>query len=78
MSGALLLVGEGIKTIREVSVYTSKDVEQRLNVSRMTVIRMVKRGDLPAYRVNKDWRFEEKDIEEYLKRNRSLVNGKSR
>ena len=72
------MVGEGIKTIREVAVYTSKDVEQRLNVSRMTVIRMVKRGDLPAYRVNKDWRFEEKDIEEYLERNRSLVNGKSR
>ena len=58
-------------------MYTSKDVQEKLNVSRITVLRMVDRGEIPAYKVRRDWRFEEKDIEEYLKRNRSLVNGKS-
>jgi excisionase family DNA binding protein len=59
-------------------VYTSKDVQEKLNVSRITVLRMVDRGEIPAYKVRRDWRFEEKDIEEYLERNRSLVNDQSR
>ena len=59
-------------------MYTSKDVQEKLNVSRITVLRMVDRGEIPAYKVRRDWRFEEKDIEEYLERNRSLVNDQSR
>jgi excisionase family DNA binding protein len=63
---------------RGEGVYTSKDVQEKLNVSRITVLRMVDRGEIPAYKVRRDWRFEEKDIEEYLERNRSLVNDQSR
>ncbi len=59
-------------------MYTSKDVQEKLNVSRITVLLMVDRGEIPAYKVRRDWRFEEKDIEEYLERNRSLVNDQSR
>lgn len=52
-------------------MYTSKDVQEKLNVSRITVMRMINQGEIPAYKVRRDWRFEEKDIEDYLERNKS-------
>ncbi len=46
---------------------TLRDVMARLNVSEPTVRRMVRRGDIPAFRVGGQLRFERKEIEKWLK-----------
>jgi len=46
-----------------------KSVEEaaaRLNVSKMTVIRAIKAGKLPAGKVGRFWRIEPADLEAYI------------
>jgi excisionase family DNA binding protein len=38
----------------------------RLGVSREQVYRMVRAGEIPAYRVGNLWRFKEAEVEEWL------------
>ncbi|MFL5657360.1 MAG: helix-turn-helix domain-containing protein [Ktedonobacteraceae bacterium] len=47
-----------------------KDVARILKVSTRTVLRLAERGELPYFRVGDLWRFERKDVEEYIKRNK--------
>lgn len=38
-----------------------------LGISRSTIYRMIKRGDLKAYKVGAEWRFFKKDLIEFVK-----------
>ena len=46
------------------------DVARMLKVSYRTVLRLAERGELPYFRVGDLWRFERKDVEEFIKRNK--------
>lgn len=48
----------------------ANDVARLLKVSYRTVLRLAERGELPYFRVGDLWRFERKDIEEFIKRNK--------
>ena len=48
----------------------ANDVARMLKVSYRTVLRLAERGELPYFRVGDLWRFERKDIEEFIKRNK--------
>jgi excisionase family DNA binding protein len=48
----------------------AKDVARMLKVSYRTVLRLAERGELPYFRVGDLWRFERKDVEEFIKRNK--------
>lgn len=48
----------------------AKDVAKILKVSYRTVLRLAERGELPYFRVGDLWRFERKDIDEFIKRNK--------
>ncbi|HHH28806.1 MAG TPA: DNA-binding protein [Polyangiaceae bacterium] len=45
---------------------TVQDVAAYLNVDPKTVYRMVKRGDLPGFKVGGSWRFRGEDIDEWI------------
>ena len=55
-----------MKTIE--SMLTKRDACELLSVSPKTIDRIVRDGDLPAYRVRGQMRYKASDIEEYLKR----------
>ena len=68
-------------TAREESLYkhtekllTVADVAAYLNVVRITVYRMIDRGDLQAVKVGSVWRIRRTDLQDYL--SRSTVNGR--
>ena len=42
------------------------EVAEALRVSRMTVYRLIKQGDLPALRVGRGYRIREEDVHTYL------------
>jgi excisionase family DNA binding protein len=45
-----------------------KDVQERLGISESTLFRILKRKELKGFKVGgREWRFEESDIEEYIK-----------
>ena len=53
---------------------TVAEVADRLRVSTMTVYRLVKAGELPAYRVGKNYRIRSADLDAYLSAGRTLAD----
>ena len=54
--------------------YTVKELAKLLRVTEMTIYRLVKRGELPAYHIGRAMRFRRDDIEAFLKRHRVRNN----
>ena len=59
------------------SLLTAEEVAEGLRVDVVTVRRLVGRGELAAYRVGGEYRFELSDIEDYLARHRIPVRDRS-
>ncbi len=48
-----------------------KQVRERLGISESTLFRLIKNRELKGFKVGgRKWRFEESDIEDYIKRQR--------
>jgi excisionase family DNA binding protein len=50
----------------EARLLTVNEVAGLLRVSRMTVYRMIKEGEMPAVRVGRGYRLREDDVDTYL------------
>ena len=50
----------------EARLLTVNEVADLLRVSRMTVYRLIKTGELPALRVGRSYRLREEDVHTYL------------
>jgi excisionase family DNA binding protein len=48
-------------------VLTASEVASYLRVSLSTIYRLLKNGDLPAFKIGSDWRFNRVHIEQWLK-----------
>jgi putative molybdopterin biosynthesis protein len=51
--------------------YTSEEIASLLKVSKLTVYDLIKKGDLPSYRVGKQMRVDRSDLEAYKERMKS-------
>ena len=49
-------------------VLTIPEVSEYLRVSRQTIYRMLRRGDIPAFRIGGDWRFNIEDLGHWIER----------
>ncbi|PFK43215.1 hypothetical protein COI93_10345 [Bacillus cereus] len=47
--------------------YTTEEVANRLKVSKLTVYDLIKKGELPSYRVGRQMRIDASDLEQYIK-----------
>ncbi|EMI9090581.1 MULTISPECIES: helix-turn-helix transcriptional regulator [Bacillus] len=47
--------------------YTTEEVAKRLKVSKLTVYDLIKKGELPSYRVGRQMRIDAEDLEQYIK-----------
>jgi excisionase family DNA binding protein len=54
-------------------VLTVEEVANLLKIHRTTVYRMLKSGELPAFKIGSDWRFNRVHIEEWLKSRTQLL-----
>jgi excisionase family DNA binding protein len=45
---------------------TAHEVADQLRVSTMTIYRLIRRGELPAVRVGRNYRVRERELEAYL------------
>lgn len=57
-------------------ILETKDVAKMLKVHQRTVIRLVERGELRAFRVGDLWRFERKDVEGYIQAQKRKIEQK--
>jgi excisionase family DNA binding protein len=51
----------------EARLLTVNEVADLLRVSRMTVYRLIKTGEMPALRVGRSYRLREEDVTTYLR-----------
>ena len=49
---------------------TLKQVQEILRLSERTVLRLLQRKELNGFKVGREWRFEQSDINEYIERQR--------
>lgn len=54
------------RSFREAQFVTVQEVAQLMRVSKMTVYRLIKQGDLPAVRIGRGYRLREEDVHSYL------------
>ncbi len=48
------------------AIMTVREVAQYLRMHEMTIYRMAREGDIPAYKVGNRWRFNRSRLEEWL------------
>jgi excisionase family DNA binding protein len=46
-------------------IYTIKELSDRLRVHPTTIYRLLRRGELPAFRVGSNWRFSRDALEQW-------------
>lgn len=49
----------------EDKIYTIKELSDRLRVHPTTIYRLLRRGQLPAFRVGSNWRFSRAALEQW-------------
>lgn len=57
--------------------YTVEEVSQLLKVSKLTVYDLIKKGDLPSYRVGRQMRVDSVDLEQYKEQGKGLKAAKT-
>lgn len=53
--------------------YTTEEIAKLLKISKLTVYDLIKKGELPSYRVGKQMRVDSSDLEAYKQRNKSSL-----
>ncbi|RUS47129.1 helix-turn-helix transcriptional regulator [Cohnella sp. AR92] len=53
--------------------YTTEEIAKLLRISKLTVYDLIKKGELPAYRVGKQMRVDSTDLEAYKRRSKEAV-----
>ncbi|MBB6730420.1 helix-turn-helix transcriptional regulator [Cohnella zeiphila] len=57
--------------------YTTEEIARLLKISKLTVYDLIKKGELPSYRVGKQMRVDAVDLEAYKRRMKGLQSGAS-
>jgi excisionase family DNA binding protein len=57
------------------ALLNAKQVQDRLGISESTFLRMMKRKELKGFKVGREWRFEESDINDFIERQRRKAEG---
>ncbi len=56
---------------RHEEYYMVDEVAMILGLSERTVFRLIKKGELKGFKAGREWRFEESDIEDYIRQARA-------
>lgn len=51
---------------KDIEVYTLKEIEDLLHVTRRTLYNWIKSGQLKAFRIGKEWRVTKDALEEFI------------
>lgn len=60
-------------TIQETELLSFQKVQKILGVSRHTLRRLVAKGELPAAKIGRQWRFDPRDVESFLAKKKAEV-----
>jgi len=64
-------IGMDVKD-REIDVLTVEEVAKLLKLSKITIYRFIKTGEIPAYKIGASWRINRKDLENYIESKKAV------
>ncbi len=53
-----------------------KQLHDVLHLSERTIFRLIKRNELKGFKVGREWRFEQSDIDDYIERQRKKAEAR--
>ena len=53
------------------ALLNSKEAQERLGISESTLLRLLKNKELKGFKVGRIWKFEESDIEDFIRKQRA-------
>jgi len=59
---------------KDIEVYTLKEIEDLLHVTRRTLYNWIKGGKLKAFRIGKEWRVTKEALEEFTRQGQQINN----
>ena len=54
---------------------TLEQIAEYLQMSTSSVYKMAQKGKIPAYKVGRQWRFKKEEIDEWIRKQKSLRTG---
>ncbi len=58
---------------KKIDVLTVDEVAKLLKLSKITIYRLIKTGEIPAYKVGASWRINKEDLEAYIESKKKLI-----
>ena len=55
---------------------TLEQIAEYLQMSTSSIYKMAQKGKIPAYKVGRQWRFKKEEIDEWIRKQKSLRTGK--
>ena len=53
---------------REIPVLTVRELEKYLHCHRSSIYRLLKLGEIPAFKIGSDWRFNKEEIDRWMRK----------
>ncbi len=53
-----------------------KQLHKILHLSERTIFRLIKQGELKGFKIGREWRFEQSDIDDYIERQRKKAEAR--
>ncbi len=57
---------------KKIDVLTVDEVAKLLKLSKITIYRLIKTGEIPAYKIGASWRVNREDLENYIESKKKL------
>ena len=54
---------------------TLEQIAEYLQMSTSSIYKMAQKGKIPAYKVGRQWRFKKEEIDEWIRKQKSLRTG---
>ncbi len=58
---------------KKIDVLTVDEVAKLLKLSKITIYRLIKTGEIPAYKIGASWRVNKEDLENYIESKKKLT-----
>jgi excisionase family DNA binding protein len=55
-------------SFQDMTFYTAQEVAEKLTMNRQVIVRKMQSGEIKAYKIGKEWRVEEEDLQDWLDR----------
>jgi len=53
-------------SFQDMTFYTAQEVAEKLMMNRQVIVRKMQNGEMKAFKIGKEWRVEEQDLQDWL------------